>query len=114
MQHKAQRFLRLGPDLYRRGDVFGKPDVALTGCELAIVRLGMEQLARRTGFRRDDPLTGLGGSGIYQVMDTLHHRLHDRITHADDDATGLFHLDEMRFQHVVSRSLVTVFNRVPG
>ena len=114
LHHKAQRYVRLGPDTYRRTDALRKPDNNLPLRALNTIRSGMEQLAVRRGFRLDDPLVGLGVPGIYQLMTTLHHRAYDRITHCGEDNAGGYWIDELRFEHVVCGSLVTVFNRVPA
>ena len=106
---KAQLYLKVGADNYRKRDFFNMPLSAWDAEALERIRLGFEQIVDYKGYTPDEPLRGLGISGFTDMIQTLHFEL---ISRSSTEFDGNF-LDKMLLQHIVSKDMdITLYNLV--
>jgi hypothetical protein len=105
---KANIFLKIGPEAYRRMDALGMPLAEWTPDTLTIVRQGFEQLLGCKGYRPNAPLEGIGITGLNDLMTTMHFRMIHQKAHRE----GPYFFDEILFQHTMSGETITIFNKV--
>jgi hypothetical protein len=109
VRFKAARFLRDGHDLYRRTDAFRQPPEDTPAEDLALLRIGFQQLVDGRGFLRAAPLEHLGVHGLHLLMQVAHFTpLRQRAAEQ-----GEYFLDAVVFRHRDCGRVVTVFNLVP-
>jgi hypothetical protein len=105
---KALRYVRLGPDRYRAEDALGRPSAACDEEDLAWLQSGMEQIVKGHGYRPDVPFVGLGISGFYHLLGTLHFRCEKQSAQFSGETI----LDTMHMSHVVHSWPITLYNCV--
>ena len=108
---KAELFLRLGPEKYRKADFFKLPPLDSTLEELEILKLGCVQITDGKGFSESSPLTGIDVSGLNLLMRLFHFELESRSTnyqYSFNDLEGI--LDCITFKHIVDGRKATIFN----
>ena len=107
---KAKRYLKVGPEIYRKGDFFKMPPEDCSDLLLAAIQRGMEQISRSRGYSSDKPFTGIGIDGFYALLSTLHFELEKQsVTLLDEDIL----LDEMHMRHRVTGERIVLYNAVP-
>ena len=108
---KAFLFLKMGPEAYRNQDFFNQPSEDIDAEELELINNGCRQILAGRGFSTDQPLTGLGISGFYALMDLFHFKLRRQsIAGRMEGRRGM--LDRMEMQHVMDERLSVLFNFV--
>ena len=108
---KAFLFLKMGPAAYRRRDFFKQPSEDSSSEEIELINNGCRQILEGRGFSTDQPLTGLGISGFYALMDLLHFKLRRQsIAGRMEGRRGM--LDRMEMQHLMDERLSVLFNFV--
>lgn len=111
---KANQFLQMGADTYRKGDFFKQPPEEMSQEDLDILQLACRQIAEGKGFDKNKPLTGLGVSGFYDVMQLFHFQSKSRETFYQfrlGEEKGA--LDCITFQHRVDGREATLYNFCP-
>jgi hypothetical protein len=110
LQVKACRYVKVGPENYRRHDALGRPDADMDEEDLAVLMHGMKQLAEGAGEEPDRPLTGIGVRGFNDLRRTLHLGFDAQFIVG---VTGTEFLDLMRCRHVVTDEVIELYNLVP-
>jgi hypothetical protein len=111
---KADQFLQLGADAYREEDFFKQPPNKMSEEDLEILQLACKQIIEGKGFDKNNPLTGLGVSGFYDVMRLFHFKSKSRKTFyqfQQGEEKGA--LDCITFQHRVDGREATLYNFCP-
>ena len=107
---KAERYLKVGPEVYRNDDFFKMPPSNCSEPLLAVIKRGMEQISRFRGYSRDKPFTDLGIDGFYALLSTLHFEPEKQsVTLLDEDIL----LDKMHMRHRVTGQKIVLYNAVP-
>ena len=108
---KAELFLRLGPEKYRKADFFKLPPLDSTLEELEILKLGCIQITDGKGFSESSPLTGIDVSGLNQLMRLFHFEVESRSTNYQYTFNGIKGiLDCIIFKHVMDGRKAKIFN----
>ena len=108
---KAFLYLKMGPEAYRRRDFFKQPSEDADADELAAIENGCRQILNGRGFSADQPLTGLGISGFYRLMDLFHFKLRSQsVAGRVEGRRGM--LDRMDMQHAMDERTCVLFNLV--
>lgn len=108
---KSFLYLRMGPDAYRRQDFFNRPAADTDPSEFGLIEDGCRQLLAGIGFTPDRPLTGLGISGFYALLDMFHFKLRRQsIAGRLQGRPGM--LDRMEMEHVMNGNTCVLFNAV--
>ena len=107
---KAQRYLKIGPDRYRRADAFNLPSQNLSPKTLDLVTLGMRQICQFLGYHEDRPFKDLGVGGFYALLETLHFGVVRQSARMAPDGSIL---DKMEMRHQVTNEEITLYNLVP-
>lgn len=108
---KAELFLRLGPEKYRKTDFFKLPPLDSTSEELEILKLGCLQIIDGKGFSESSPLTDIDVSGLNQLMRLFHFESESRSTnyqYSFNELEGI--LDCITFRHIVDGRKAIIFN----
>ncbi|MFC1850883.1 hypothetical protein ACFL27_11875 [candidate division CSSED10-310 bacterium] len=110
IRHKAALFIKLGSDIYRKGDFFSMPSADLSAEILNSITNGCQQILAGSGFTRETPFTSLSISDLYDLMEMFHfHPILQQAQLGKD-----FIMDEIEFRHRVEHEdTVTVFNKLP-
>jgi hypothetical protein len=111
---KAELYLKIGPDKYRKEDFFQQPPLNLDTVDMESIRYGCEQIIEGRGFNYTTPLQGLGVSGFYRLMELFHFQFESRKTKYSfkyEEEKGA--LDIMTFAHQVDDGKVTLFHFYP-
>jgi len=106
---KANRYLRLGPDTYRKADYFGMPDAECDEETLREIESCFRQFLNYKGYLEANPIENVSISGFYAAMRTLHFEEEQRASFHSD--LGVV-LDSMLFEHVVDKRSIRLFNKV--
>ncbi len=108
---KAELFLRLGAEKYRKADFFLKPSLDSTLEELEKLKLGCIQITEGKGFSEVTPLTDMDVSGMYQLMRLFHFEVESRSTNYQYTFNGIKGiLDCIIFKHVMDGRKAKIFN----
>jgi hypothetical protein len=111
---KAELYLKIGPDKYRKEDFFQQPPLNLDTVDMESIRYGCEQIIEGRGFNYTTPLQGLGVSGFYRLMELFHFQFESRKTKYSfkyEEEKGA--LDIMTFAHQVDDGKATLFHFCP-
>jgi hypothetical protein len=111
MLSKADLYLKIGPNAYRKGDAFGLPDESLSPEDLAILRHGMEQICQFRGYDPAKPFRDLDIHGFYTLMRTLHFKLECQALVEFRGETDI--LDKMDMVHAIDGEGIVLYNLVP-
>lgn len=106
---KADLYLRIGPEKYRRQDFFGMLDIRWENDELEVISDGCRQILEGTGFTPEKPFIGLDVMGFSQLFSLFHFEEIGRET--SKPVAGKF-LDKIKMSHVVEGGEVTYYNLV--
>ena len=112
MLSKADLYLRIGPERYRKGDALGMPEEDCSPEELAAIQRGMEQICQLQGYTPDNPFRDLDIDGFYALMRTLHFKLNMQVLREYREESGEI-LDEMQMVHVMDGDEIVLYNLVP-
>lgn len=99
---KAFRYLKIGPEKYRKQDFFKQPPIDLDSEELEVLTSGCKQILQGIGFSESEPFTNLDVSGFYNLMRLFHFQYTDRTTKHSfvlNNKKGI--LDCISFKHYV-------------
>jgi hypothetical protein len=111
---KAELYLEIGPDNYRKEDFFQQPPLNLDTVDMESIRYGCEQITEGRGFNYSTPLQGLGVSGFYRLMELFHFQFESRKTKYSfkyEEEKGA--LDIMTFAHQMDDRKATLFHFCP-
>lgn len=111
---KAEIYLSIGPENYRKEDFFNQPPASLPNADMEAIRIGCEQILEGRGFNHKNPLVGLGVSGFYRLMELFHFQFKKRKTQysfTNNGSKGA--LDIMTFHHRMDDRKVTLFHFCP-
>jgi hypothetical protein len=111
---KAELYLEIGPDNYRKEDFFQQPPLNLDTVDMESIRYGCEQITEGRGFNYSTPLQGLGVSGFYRLMELFHFQFESRKTKYSfkyEEEKGA--LDIMTFTHQMDDRKATLFHFCP-
>jgi hypothetical protein len=111
---KAELYLKIGPDKYRKEDFFQQPPLNLDTVDMESIRYGCEQIIEGRGFDHKTPLQGLGVSGFYRLMELFHFQFESRKTKYSfkyEEEKGA--LDIMTFTHQMDDRKATLFHFCP-
>ena len=111
---KAELYLKIGPDKYRKEDFFQQPPLNLDTVDMESIRYGCEQIIEGRGFNYTTPLQGLGVSGFYRLMELFHFQFESRKTKYSfkyEEEKGA--LDIMTFTHQMDDRKATLFHFCP-
>ena len=111
---KAELYLKIGPDKYRKEDFFQQPPLNVAAKDMESIRYGCEQIVEGRGFNFSTPLQGLGVSGFYRLMELFHFQFESRKTKYSfeyEEEKGA--LDIMTFTHQMDDRKATLFHFCP-
>ena len=111
---KAELYLKIGPDKYRKEDFFQQPPLNVAAKDMESIRYGCEQIVEGRGFDHKTPLQGLGVSGFYRLMELFHFQFESRKTKYSfkyEEEKGA--LDIMTFTHQMDDRKATLFHFCP-
>lgn len=111
---KAELYLKIGSDNYRKEDFFQQPPLNLDTVDMESIRYGCEQIIEGRGFDHKTPLQGLGVSGFYRLMELFHFQFESRKTKYSfkyEEEKGA--LDIMTFTHQMDDRKATLFHFCP-
>ncbi|GDX50272.1 hypothetical protein LBMAG26_11310 [Bacteroidota bacterium] len=111
---KAELYLKIGPDNYRKEDFFQQPPLNVAIKDMESIRYGCEQIVEGRGFNLSTPLQGLGVSGFYRLMELFHFQFESRKTKYSfiyEEEKGA--LDIMTFTHQMDDRKATLFHFCP-
>ena len=107
---KAELFLQLGADVYRKEDYFHQPRTTDPE-ELDVLKNGCIQLCHGKGLTVEDPFTDLDVSGFNNLMRLFHFESESRKTRHGITINGQRGaLDCITFKHAMDGRTATYFN----
>jgi hypothetical protein len=107
---KANRYLRLGSDTYRKADYFGMPEAKYDDCTLKEIESCFRQFLAGKGYLEANPVENVSISGFYAATRTLHLKVVVQVASSIRDEG--FIIDFMLFEHIVDKSRIGLFNKV--
>lgn len=107
---KVDLYFRLGRDTYRKADYFGMPSAELDNATLDEIESCFRQFADQKGYRKDNPVENVSVEGFYAATNTLHFSVIKQAATFNRDAQTT--LDDMLFEHVVTKDTVKLYNKV--
>jgi len=107
---KAERFLKVGVDIYRKSDALAQPEESLSSSRIKIITEAAQQLVEGKGFAETTPLSEIGVEGFYDVVKTFHFEVCGQETMPTDEKDKI--LDRMVCRHIMTSEEVTLFNLV--
>jgi hypothetical protein len=113
---KVDSYLRLGVNIYRKGDALNMPDVAWDEDSLDSILNCFRQFASGKGYRADRPVENVGISGFTAALKTLHFRkvrqLAISLEGENQEEGKTTFLDKILFEHVAVDMSFWLFNKV--
>ncbi len=111
---KASKYLKLGPDTYRKGDALEMPPEEWDVDTLQKVESCFQQFLDGKGHHKDYPVENVGVGGFYRALETLHFDVREQAALRCDTshATSMAFIDMMVFEHVVTEDTITLYNKV--
>ena len=107
---KAELFLKVGPEIYRKEDFFGQPKTTDSE-ELEMIKNGCIQLCHGKGLSAENPFTDLDVSGFNNLMRLFHFESESRKTRHGITINGQRGaLDCITFKHAMDGRTATYFN----
>ncbi len=110
MASKAQLYLEIGPEIYRRDDAFDMPDPEWDEEILDAIEICFRQLVEGTGLSREQPMVNVGIRGFNAAMATLHFEVVSQSAFIMETEEAF--LDKMDLRHWVDGEEITLYNRV--
>jgi hypothetical protein len=109
---KAELYLKIGPEKYRKADYFKLPDESLAQDELAIIESGCKQILEGKGLTKDNPFSGLDIQGFRQLFEVFHFEVTGhKASRVEVDGKRRF-VDAMFLRHAVDNTDITYYNMV--
>jgi hypothetical protein len=107
---KAELFILLGADKYRKGDFFNEPQTNEAE-ELKILHSGCLQICNGKGFNPENPMVGIGVFGFYDLMRLFHFEAIYRETNHSFEFNGKKGaLDGITFEHGIDGRTTSLYN----
>lgn len=107
---KAQIFLRIGAEKYRKGDALGEPRRTTSKVVLLDIKSVCHQIAEGLGFTPEKCISGINMRGFYAAMRMFHFEETNRqTTHGFSYKDKVGALDVMTFAHLVENSITRIF-----
>ena len=110
IRDKADRFLIIGYEIYRKVDAFHRPDQGLSNKKIELLKSGCKQILKYKGLTIATALEGIGIEGFYDLMVLFHYKVVDQRIVKNEEA---FFIDEMNMEHMVTGYKIKLFNKVP-
>lgn len=108
---KANLYLKKGPEKYRIDDYFNQPPTESTNNELALLKLGCEQVLEGKGLFKNNPFVNLDVAGFNSLMRLFHFETESRKTkHKIEIEEKKGALDCITFIHLVDNRKTTLYN----
>ena len=107
---KAERFLKLGPDIYRKGDALNQPPENIDENTLAAFVKGCEQICAGIGFTKGTPIEGLNIPQGYDLARLFHFEV-SRQEIAEKEF-GKWTTDKVLWKHFITDKEITIYIRV--
>jgi hypothetical protein len=109
---KAELYLKIGPEKYRKADFFKMPGESLTNEELAIIESGCKQILEGKGLTKENPFSGLDIPGFRQLFEVFHFEVTGhKSSRVEVDGKRRF-VDAMFLRHAVDNTEITYYNLV--
>lgn len=108
---KVRLYLRLGPDIYRKTDYFGIPEVGWSEETLDEIESCFRQFLAGKGYLESNPVENVSIEGFYAATRTLHFEVRRQIATLTDDSRCF--IDDLLFEHVHDGRTIRFFNKVP-
>lgn len=109
---KAYRYLKVGPEEYRKHDPFQQPPTDLDAEELEVIKLGCQQILNGKGLTAENPLMGIHIRGFKLLFDLFHFDFKSQYLLSNHSFDEDSMLDQMNMIHPDDGSTVTYFNLV--
>jgi hypothetical protein len=109
---KAHRYLKVGPEIYRKDDFFEQPSIKLSKEELALIESGCKQILQGKGLTAENPLTELHIGGFYRLFELFHFKTESQQMASMNTKAQKGILDKMYLKHLVDGSEVAYYNLV--
>lgn len=110
---KAELYLKIGKEKYRKGDAMGFPRAEWEqefGSEIYdILEKGCKQILEYKGLTPENPFEGLGITGFNVLLLLFHFKLLKQFLVSNTDVNFL---DMLELEHVVTKQKMTLYNRV--
>ena len=108
---KAQLFLKIGPDKYRKDDAFQQPPIDFNSEDIEVLNDGCRQILNGVGLIPEKAFTNLDVSGFSALFRMFHFSSTSRETKYGFILNGKKGvLDQITFQHLMDGSVVTYYN----
>jgi len=106
---KADRFLTIGPENYRKEDYFNQPEEGISNIIIELLKKGCIQILTYKGLTIKTAFIDIGIEGFHRLMALFHYKIKkQRIILRGRD----FIIDEMNMEHTVSGEKMKLFNKV--
>ena len=106
IRYKAERYLELGPEQYRRGDAFDLPPLDWETAILTEVEALCRQVSEGLGFSKETPLSTALIPASYALIELFHFAVEARrSSHHSPEKI----LDEFTCRHVITGQTVQLF-----
>ena len=109
---KANTYLKIGADKYRKEDYFKKPPLDLDNDDLEAIESGCKQIMQGIGFVKEKPFTRLHIRGFNSLLDLMHFESISRKSQSIKVDGKTCFLDEIKFKHFMDGSEITYYNLV--
>jgi hypothetical protein len=107
---KANRYLKHGPEIYRKSDTLEMPSEDWNEQILQEIEACFRQFLDGKGYKMDNPVRNISVVGFYAATETLHFQVIEQAGCMGADGNGI--LDDMLFEHVVDKETINLFNSV--
>ena len=109
---KAELFLKIGPEAYRKDDYYAMPLKTWSKEDIFKITLGCEQLMLCKGLSSEQPLENIGINAFYKLFELFHFKsIHQKAKRVKLGNKKYF-IDEIKFKHQFDDSTITYFNLV--
>lgn len=106
---KAYYFLRDGPELYKKNDAFNLPDNSFSDIDIENIKIGCKQILIGKGFRKENPLEGIGIRGFYRLFELFHFEMSNQKSYKIENGKRL---NKITFEHNEDKSKIVCYNIV--
>ena len=107
---KVNRYLKHGPDIYRKSDGLGMPNEEWDEETFQEIESCFRQFLDGKGYKKDNPVRNVTVGGFYAATEALHFQVIEQAGCMMADGNGI--LDDMLFEHVVDKETIKLFNSV--
>jgi hypothetical protein len=113
---KADLYLRLGADTYRKGDALQMPEVSWDEERLEEILSCFRQFVAGKGYRVDNPVENVSISGFSAALRTLHFKKVRQLAVSAEEENNqndkTVFVDQMLYEHVQGNGSLWLFNKV--